>query len=470
MPNIGYSYACVPTIREFSRSQAFIRGLMGPFGSGKSSGCIIDLVRLAVRQPIGRNGKRNSRFVIVRNTYPQLRDTTIKTVEQWLPWPQFGDFYIADHSYKLNRLDPDLSVELLFRALDRPEHVANLLSLECTAAWVNEAREVPYQIISALQGRVGRYPPVADGGCVDPCIIMDTNPPDDEHWWYELFEVRKPDNALLFRQPSGRGDKAENLPHLRPGYYATLAANPDPDFVKVYVDGEYGSVKDGKPVYPEYVDSLHCRDIEYQRGLVIYRGWDFGLTPACVFSQLLPDGTWNTFAELTADSVGIHTLADAVLEHSSHNYPGAKYIDLGDPAGDARTAARADIASCFDVLRAKGILIEAGEQALPIRLGSVKKALATLIGPTPQLVVHSRCKVLRKGYQGRYQYRRVKVTGAEERYHDVPDKNEYSHPHDANQYVAARLFGAALTLPHPVAREPDKYRRPPARRASVWAG
>jgi hypothetical protein len=52
--------------------------------------------------------------------------------------------------------------------------------------------------------------------------------------------------------------------------------------------------------------------------------------------------------------------------------------------------------------------------------------------------------MLRKGFMGRYQYRRVKISGASERYHDEPDKNEFSHPHDALQYVATRVFGDAV--------------------------
>ena len=47
-----YSYASVPTIKRFSDSRSFIRGLMGPFGSGKSSGCVIELVKWAKRQPL----------------------------------------------------------------------------------------------------------------------------------------------------------------------------------------------------------------------------------------------------------------------------------------------------------------------------------------------------------------------------------------------------------------------------------
>jgi hypothetical protein len=51
------------------------------------------------------------------------------------------------------------------------------------------------------------------------------------------------------------------------------------------------------------------------------------------------------------------------------------------------------------------------------------------------------CAMLRNGFMGRYQYRRVKIAGSAERYHDEPEKNEYSHPHDALQYVATKIFG-----------------------------
>ena len=62
---------------------------------------------------------------------------------------------------------------------------------------------------------------------------------------------------------------------------------------------------------------------------------------------------------------------------------------------------------------------------------------------------------------GRYQYRRVKVSGSAERYHDEPEKNEYSHPHDALQYVATRVFGDAVRGREELRKlwsQPIKYR------------
>jgi hypothetical protein len=175
----------------------------------------------------------------------------------------------------------------------------------------------------------------------------------------------------------------------------------------------------------------------------IKRGWDFGLTPACVFTQLRPDGRWVAFDELVATDIGISTFADEVLRHSANSYPGYEFEDFGDPAGEQSSAMTQDKAekTCFDILRGKGIAIEAGEQNLTIRLESVKKPMNTLMNGRPQFLIHPRCKKLRKGFQGRYQYKKLKIAGAQERYHAEPDKNEFSHPHDGLQYVGTKVFG-----------------------------
>jgi hypothetical protein len=448
VPDIEYDYAHVPTIWRFSQSRKFIRGLMGPFGSGKSSGCVVELVQWAARQP-AIDGARRSRFAVVRNTYRQLSDTSIKTWLDWLPDGQFGRFAKSDHNFYLRMPIGDGTVvesEILFRALDHPDHVSNLLSLELTGAWVNEAREIPSPIIKALQGRVGRYPAVRDGGCVDPGLIFDTNPPPDDSWFFRMFEVDRPDNCELFRQPSGRSPQAENLPNLPPEYYANQMKGADDDYIRVYVDGEYGFVKDGKPVYPEYSDALHCAEVGPIKGVPILVGWDFGLMPAAVFTQLSPEGRWLILDELCGDDIGISTFTDCVLEVIAKNFQGLTFKHYGDPAGQARTSMTADkdAKPCYDILRGKGIAIEPGWQNLTIRLEAVRKPLNTLRDGKPQFQLSPRCEMLRKGFLGRYQYRRVKVSGAAERYHPEPEKNEYSHPHDALQYVATRVFGDAV--------------------------
>ena len=52
----------------------------------------------------------------------------------------------------------------------------------------------------------------------------------------------------------------------------------------------------------------------------------------------------------------------------------------------------------------------------------------------PGLLVDSRCTVLIRGFEVGYQYKRLGVSG-EARYELKPNKNKYSHVHDACQYM-----------------------------------
>lgn len=436
---ITYSYEGSPTIEAFANSDARFRGLMGPFGSGKSSGCIIEIMRRAAAQKPAPDGIRRTRWAAVRNTYKQLDDTTIKTFQQWTPFEEFGRYYVADHRFVCDMI-PGIEVEILFRALDNDRHVKNLLSLELTGAWFNEAREIPRTIVDAMDGRIGRFPSMKDGGPTWHGMIADTNPPDDDSWWFKYFEELRPKNAALFKQPSGLSPNAENIRNLIPNYYINLAEGKSPEYKKVYIDGEYGYVADGKPVFPEYNDNVHCADVEPVQKLTLYRGWDFGLTPACTLSQMLPNGRWIVIDELTADSMGIENFGRNVIAWCGQSYADFTFEDIGDPAGDSRS--QTDERTCFEILKGMGINIRGGDQDPHVRQESVRKPLNRMVDGKPAFALHPRCKMLRKGFMGKYRYRKMQV--AADRYDEKPEKNEYSHVHDALQYVATRLFAAAL--------------------------
>ncbi len=195
-------------------------------------------------------------------------------------------------------------------------------------------------------------------------------------------------------------------------------------------------------MFPEYFDEMHCpSDVKRQPktvpGVTIYRSFDFGLTPACVFSQLTPTGQWVIVDEMVATSMGIDRFSDEVLEHSARYYPQCDFIDIGDPAGGARS--QTDERTCFEIMQSKGMDIQPAPQTVRLRLEGTRKALNTLIGGRPQFLLHPRCKILRRALLGGYHYRRMQVS--EERYTNKPDKNSYSHVADALTYCGAWLFG-----------------------------
>lgn len=413
-------------------SDAFVRGIRGPFGSGKSTVCVMEIMRRAQLQPQGFDGKRRSRWAVIRNTYPELRTTTIKTWHQWFP-PSLGHWQ-AEGPPTHRITTGDLDLEVIFLALDRPDDIAKLLSMELTGAWINEAREVPKAVLDGLTGRVGRFPSAMMGGRGWSGILMDTNPPDTDHWWYRLAEEQKPDGFEFFVQPSGRSPDAENRENLPDGYYERQIAGKDPDWVKVYVDAEYGYVREGKPVWSMYIDGLHCKEFDLLPRVPIAVGIDFGLTPAAALLQLTPSGQVRVFDEIVATDMGASRFAEILgprLRSTWKDWP--VQAIKGDPAGDSR--AQSDETTPFQILRKAEIMATPASTNDPVRrIEAVSQALRRLVDGQPGFLIHPRCTVLRKALMGGYCYKRLQVSGAEQ-YKDVPDKNNYSHVADALQYA-----------------------------------
>ena len=437
-------YRASPALWTFHQDDSFVRGVMGPVGSGKSTACCWELFRRLQEQEPGPDGIRRSRWAVVRNTYRELSDTTVKT---WLDWfDDVGDFINQDMAHRIKFAD--VEAELLFRALDRPADVKKLLSLELTGAWVNEAREVPRAVIDMLQGRVGRYPSKREGGPTWLGVIMDTNPPDSDHWWYRLFEEVAPDGWRLFRQPSGRGADAENLENLPDRYYDRLQAGKDDEWIAVYVDGEYGFISEGRPVYPEFRDHLHVakESIEVLDGTPVVIGIDFGLTPAAVFGQRDVRGRWRWIHELVTEDMGAVRFGELLQNEMASRFPACEFQVWGDPAGDQR--AQTDETTPFQILRARGIKARpAPSNDFTLRRESVATPLSRLVDGEPGLLISPSCTTLRKAMGGGYCYKRVQVTG-DERFHDKPDKNQYSHVADAAQYLMLGAGEGRAILKH----------------------
>jgi len=68
------------TIADFMKDDNFIRLVVGPIGSGKSTGVLCgEIVRRALMQKPGPDNIRYFKALVIRNTLPDLKKTTIKT-------------------------------------------------------------------------------------------------------------------------------------------------------------------------------------------------------------------------------------------------------------------------------------------------------------------------------------------------------------------------------------------------------
>lgn len=450
---IEYFYRASPTLKEFHLDDSFVRGIRGPIGSGKSVACCQEIFFRCRKQAPNSLGIRLSRWVVTRNTYSELKTTTIKTWQDWFSDEDSPIKYGSPFTSILHLPLPDGTVihaDIIFLSLDREVDVKKLKSLELTGGFMNEAGEQSKAVFDMLCGRVGRYPPKKDAPMTWSGVIMDTNPPDTDSWWYKLAEENTPDSYKFFCQPpallleDGKyklNPDVENIEHQPLGakYWLRQVAGKEPEWIKVYLMGEYGVLFDGMPVYQTYNDSVHCAAVKYKPNFPVYRGWDFGLTPCCIFAQFI-GGKLIFLDELTSERSGIESFSDIVIPYSAQKFPGAQFYDIGDPAGAA--GSQVDERSCFDILHGKKIWIEPGEISEMIRIESIRKPLNTMIDGLPGLVIDQSCKILRKGFQGGYRYRKLQISG--ERYTPHPEKDKHSHPHDAAQYIGAFLFADSL--------------------------
>ena len=71
--------------------------------------------------------------------------------------------------------------------------------------------------------------------------------------------------------------------------------------------------------------------------------------------------------------------------------------------------------------------------SVDLRLEAVSSQLTKMVEGKPALLIDRRCPTLIKGFESGYAYKRMEVSG--ERYADKPDKNMFSHVHDAAQYL-----------------------------------
>ena len=422
-------------------SDARMRVLMGPVGSGKSVTCCFEVVRRAGEQAPNKNGIRKSRWAVVRETSRQLSDTTIKTWLDWFPPEVCGTFMRTTKTYFFRV--GDIDAEVMFRALDDADDVANLNSLELTGAWFNECRDTAPEIVDAMSKRVGRFPSKKDGGPTWFGMWGDTNPPTVDTWWYYQMEHLDPKDGVspnhnaweVFKQPSGRSPLAENVENLPDGYYDTTGRSDE--YIRTFIDGEYGHSLAGTPVYkyfrPDYHMSKQSLNPIAYGGKPILVGMDLGLTPAAVIGQQDPRGRMLILGEVAGFDVGVQRFVRLMLKPLlAEKFPGMPIMIITDPAGMQR--AQTDERSAVDIIKAEGFkVIPARTNSIQARLNAVDDFLMRQVDGEAAFLVDHRCTRLKAAMMGGYKYHQK--TGN-------IDKNKHSHIAEALQYLALHISSA----------------------------
>ena len=479
---MNLTYKAYPTLQKFhtAYNDYKFRYVAGPPGSGKSVGSVIELLLIGLRQEPTPEGVRPTKFGVIRSTYGELENTTLQTMQHWLP----EQYTTVVHSkpIKVHTRLPlpdgtiaDMQFELI--AIATRDDLGKLDSSEYTAIWLNEMTGLPLELVGKAGERTGRYPPPnlwgdfdENGLPINHCtfrgVIGDYNYPPKDHWLVSfLHEGELPKNTMLFEQPpallehidSETGQvtytinpAAENLTNLDNGQkylddlynYQALGAN---DLINTRLLCRYGRAGgDGKAIINNFDHEYHVADekLEPMRFTDTLVSFDTsGIHPCALMWQHIR-GKWQIIDGLYGDEMGLEEFIDDVMTPLlTMRYPGCEVLCVCDPANarDART-----MLSPTDLLQEKGYnAITASTNKFKDRLQACEKLLNRR--EKNSVLISPHLTLLTDALDGAYQYKRLRATGLEETFSTQPLKNKYSHWADSFQYGALHIVSDVMS-------------------------
>ncbi|PZQ99198.1 MAG: hypothetical protein DI533_00375 [Cereibacter sphaeroides] len=449
-----------PVLTKFLWDRSKCPIIQGPIESGTSTCCCHKIWVHANEQLPDNDGVRRTRWITTRDTYKDLRETTIKTWLTWFPEREWGPMAWSEpmtHVLRRPHFSGDGTItecENIFLAIPDPDIARRMLaSFEITGWWRNEGQFVEKRVVDELHSRTARYPSRRNGpGATWFGGFIDMNAPLEGHWIpYMRGDVpipadftddqravlQRPDNWTFYMQPPGLLEKivdgkvtylpnpeAENQKHITEPYIDKIVGK-DKDWIDERIMSRTGIHAGGKPVYPMFfaADHISNRDIDPVTGAQIIVGLDFGREPAAVFTQCINE-RWTVLSELIGSNESAEIFAPRVKKHLAQKYPGFKVVFYGDPRGADR-GQNVEV-TAYDIYAHHGMTISPATSDNNVEMR--RSAMSSVLNRRNGMRVSASCTTLKVGMAGGYHYPKIRGTGG---FSEKPKKNVYSHACEA---------------------------------------
>ena len=472
------------TLERFILDRSRVAVIRGPVGSGKTRAVMARLLSQMDEVKPDSRGRKLSRIAVIRDTYANLLNTTVKAWCEMFPEgsASSGGF---GHMKRSPPLQYDfqfqsIECEVLFFPLDDDNAVKKLRSLDLTMGWWNEGQYGDLPLVGELNSRLTRYPKKElQGRC---SLLIDMNAPPPDHWTavatgeapiparYGLEDIaairtireamKAEDPAMrwsFFTQPPGlrrrydaRGEvegyepnpDAENMRYLDPNYYLNVVIGKTRAWIDANVMNELASVGTGKAIFPEFSRDRHVAGgpLMFNPEVETIIGLDFGLTPAAVVGQRIR-GRWIVLREYVFADAGADVFCEEMKRKLRIDFPDMDMATVrwwGDPAGGVR--AQSNEVTAFDVFAKRGIRVRPtpGGNRWHARKDAVSRVLTRRTQDGEGILFDPSMTIAIAGMAGGYQYRKI-TTNGQATYIDEPDKRgepgQYSHVCEALQYM-----------------------------------
>lgn len=261
----------------------------GGVANGKTTGGLARLLFLA-------NSFPGSRWVVARQTYKTLMQTTYKTWTKICP----PDWIKREPTQTNPEMVMDNGSQILWLHLDSFS-LADLMSLEINGAFISQAEEIAPEMWDHLDSRIGRWNQ-RDWEKPCPAYLWGECNPNGHDWIYfrfhpEVIGEGHPDRAYFFGETS---INKETLDEIAPGYYEMLMKKPEA-WKRRWVFGSR-DIFEGA-IHPEFKREIQVYDADRfdpfdSLNIKSCWGWmDYGLSaPTCV---LLSASTTDNFHFIT---------------------------------------------------------------------------------------------------------------------------------------------------------------------------
>ena len=401
------------------RSVAYV----GALGSGKSWALCRAAIGLALSYPrmrilLGRHHSTDLRdttkitfFELITELEDHIRDQYPPEVREQVP--SIGEMHKADNEYEFSN-----GSVILFRPLDEAE--SKYKSLNIAAVGIDEASEVDLEAVQMLMGRRRQmgYPLL---------LFVVSNPTGYTHWLYKWFVKEQEANYFLYKTNS-----FENQKHLPPSYIQELSRKYSIDWVKRYIEGEWGGLTEGIPIFAGMFDTkVHIGEGRFYGGNPIWVGIDFGYgSPGVVWAH--PDRQFRCqiVREWLPKEMDTYRLAEGILKRNGVWFPNAKfqYFCGHDGNQHAPSAEKTGI----EILMDAGMDPSWRYHHLEAAFTVIRNMLKVRTDNTPNLIVDPHAAIVAEGFMGEYKYKPDS---------EKPLKNDIHDPvMDAFRYIAYQNY------------------------------
>lgn len=423
----------LPTQWNFINAPEMVRAYPGPAGCAKTSTLAALVMGRAILVPasqlfVSRADYNDlflpgSTFSVIQGMIDRLPKSIVLDRDKSPPMK----LYIQPAFVEGKADDSNVSVITLMGLRD------GLGSTQATGWAVDEADEASEERCREIIMRLRA--PVPDPGDYFAAYVF--NPPSKTHWLYTAC-TGKDNQGNIIADPWMHMYKPmprENVKNLPADYYDRMR-HLSPEQQQRYVQGEWGSVFPGSPVYKEFKQEFHGKHgLKHNPNGLMFRFWDFGYNrPVCIWAQLTPFGHLRCLREVIGHMEEVEPFAARVKAMSEVYYPGMEFRDYGDPAvkqhKDTGSALAKLYAAGIQILYRQSKNIDEGLGLIRTLLGRVVQAEALL-----QFDLDN-CPALVDAMKGGY---RLDKLG------EKPVKDGfYEHPADAYRYGVLNVFGGIL--------------------------